>query len=92
MLAPRGRAITDLLDGARRSTMPAITSPTRLREAVFAAIPGQVADYAAHELRRRRPDRATAREPAVWWLLLLALALAAALCLCAASRRRSCAR
>ncbi|MCJ2050860.1 glycosyltransferase [Methylobacterium sp. J-070] len=83
VLAPRGRAITDLLDGAHRSTMPAITSPTRLREAVFAAIPGQVADYAAHELRRRSPDRATAREPAVWWLLLLALALAAALCLCA---------
>ncbi|MCJ2101110.1 glycosyltransferase family 2 protein [Methylobacterium sp. E-046] len=84
VLAPRGRAITDLLDGAGRSAMPAITSPTHLRAAVFAAIPGQVADHAAHDLRRRMPERATAREPAFWWLLILALALAATLCLCAA--------
>jgi glycosyltransferase XagB len=84
VLAPRGRAIADLLDGAHRIAGPAITSPTHLREAVFAAIPGQVADHAAHDLRRRMPERATAREPAVWWLLLLVLALAAGLCLCAA--------
>jgi hypothetical protein len=84
VLAPRGRMIADLLDGPRRASRPAITSPTRLREAVFAAIPEQVADYASHELRRRTPERATAREPAVWWLLVLGLGLTAALCLCAA--------
>jgi hypothetical protein len=84
VLAPRGRMIADLLDGPRRAAMPAITSPTRLREAVFAAIPEQVADYASHELRRRTPERATAREPAFWWLLVLGLGLTAALCLCAA--------
>lgn len=83
VLAPRGRAIADLLDGAHGIARPAITSPTHLRAAVFAAIPGPVADHAAHDLRRRAPERATPREPAVWWLLLLALALLAALCLCA---------
>ena len=84
VMAPRGRVIADLLDGSHRIAMPAITSPTHLRAAVFAAIPGQVADHAAHDLRRRAPERATAREPAVWWLLLLVLALAAGFCLCAA--------
>ena len=84
VMAPRGRAIADLLDGSHRIALPAITSPTHLREAVFAAIPGQVADHAAHDLRRRTPERATAREPAIWWLLLLVLALAAGFCLCVA--------
>ncbi|MFJ7596289.1 glycosyltransferase family 2 protein [Methylobacterium fujisawaense] len=88
VLAPRGRAIADLLDAPGRApcraAMPAITSPTRLREAVFAAIPEQVADHAAHDLRRRAPERATAPEPALRWLLVLALAVTAALCLCAA--------
>ena len=83
VFAPRGRAIADLLDGSHRILRPAITSPTHLREAVFAALPGPVADYAAHELRRRAPERATPREPACWWLLVLAIALAAGLCLCA---------
>ncbi|WP_457108519.1 glycosyltransferase family 2 protein [Methylobacterium sp. P5_C11] len=82
--APRGRTIADLLDAPPRAAVPAITSPTRLREAVFAAIPGQVADYAAHDLRRQAPERASAPEPALRWLLVLALALTAALCLCAA--------
>jgi glycosyltransferase XagB len=84
VLAPRGRMIADLLDTPHRTPMPAITSPAHLRAALFAAIPGQVADYAAHELRRRAPARATAREPAALWLLVLGLALAATLCLCAA--------
>jgi hypothetical protein len=83
VLAPRGPMIADLLDTPRRAVMPAITSPTHLRAALFAAIPEQVADHAAHALRRRAPERATAREPALWWLLVLALALTAALCLCA---------
>lgn len=88
VLAPRGRAIADLLDAPgytlRRAAVPAITSPTRLREALFAAVPGQVADHAAHDLRRRAPERAAAPEPALRWLLVLALAVTAALCLCAA--------
>ncbi|MGH1573935.1 glycosyltransferase family 2 protein [Methylobacterium sp. P31] len=81
VLAPRGPMIADLLDAPRRAAMPAITSPTHLRTALFAAIPEAVADYAAHDLRRRAPERATAREPALWWLLVLVLALIAALCL-----------
>lgn len=84
VLAPRGRLIAELLDGPRRAAMPAITSPTHLREALFAAIPEAVADYAAQELRRRAPERAASREPASRWLLVLALALTAALCLFAA--------
>ncbi|WP_409567653.1 glycosyltransferase family 2 protein [Methylobacterium sp. J-030] len=84
VLAPRGRIIASLLGSPRRIGPIAITSPTHLREAVFAAIPVQVADHAAHDLARRAPERATAREPTVWWLLVLALTLTAALCLCAA--------
>ncbi|MEL6064955.1 MULTISPECIES: glycosyltransferase family 2 protein [unclassified Methylobacterium] len=84
VLAPRGRSIASLLGSPRRIGPLAITSPTRLREAVFAAIPGQVADYAAHDLARRAPERVTAREPTVWWLLVLGLALTAGLCLYAA--------
>lgn len=88
VLAPRERAIADLIDAAGRvpgrAAVPAITSPTRLREAVFASVPGQVADHAAHDLRRHSPERAAAPEPALRWLLVLALAAAAALCLCAA--------
>ncbi|MCJ2134907.1 glycosyltransferase [Methylobacterium sp. J-026] len=84
VLAPRGRVIADLLDRPRRTGLPALTSPTHLREAVFAAIPAQVANHAANDLARHAPERATAREPAYWGLLVLALALAAGLCLCAA--------
>jgi hypothetical protein len=61
--------------------MPAITSPTHLREGVFAAIPGAVADYAAQDLRRHMPERAVPHEPASRWLLLLVLGSIAALCL-----------
>ncbi|KNY20071.1 glycosyl transferase [Methylobacterium sp. ARG-1] len=81
VLAPRGRLIAELLDAPRRAAMPAITSPTHLREAVFAAIPGAVADHAAQDLRRHMPEQAVPHEPASRWLLLLALASIAALCL-----------
>jgi len=81
VLAPRGRLIAELLDGPSRVAMPAITSPTHLREAVFAAIPGAVADYAAQDLRRHMPERAVPHEPASRWLLLLVLGSIAALCL-----------
>ncbi|MCJ2143949.1 glycosyltransferase [Methylobacterium sp. E-066] len=81
VLAPRGRLIAELLDAPHRAAMPAIISPTHLREAVFAAIPGAVADHAAQDLRRHAPERAVPREPASRWLLLLVLASIAALCL-----------
>ena len=81
VLAPRGRLIAELLDGPSHVAMPAITSPTHLREAVFAAIPGAVADYAAQDLRRHMPERAVPHEPASRWLLLLVLGSIAALCL-----------
>ncbi|SDN40143.1 Glycosyltransferase, catalytic subunit of cellulose synthase and poly-beta-1,6-N-acetylglucosamine synthase [Methylobacterium phyllostachyos] len=83
VLAPPGRVIAVLLGDPPRG-LAAITSPTHLREAVFAAIPGQVADHAAQALVRHAPGRATAREPVLAWLMVLALALAAGLCLCAA--------
>lgn len=81
VLAPRGRLIADLLDAPHRAAIPAITSPTHLREAVFAAIPGAVADHAAHDLRRHMPEQAVPHEPASRWLLFLVLGLVAALCL-----------
>lgn len=84
VLAPRGRIIASLLGSPHRLGPVAITSPTHLRESVFAAIPAQVADHAAHDLARRAPERATAREPTGWWLLVLVLTLTAGFCLCAA--------
>ena len=84
VLAPRGRAIAELLAGRSRAGLPAITSPTHLREAVFAAIPERVAAYAADELRLRTPERAVPREPASRWLLFLGLALTAGIGLFAA--------
>ena len=83
VLAPRGRVIAALLGDPSRG-LAAITSPTHLREAVFAAIPRRVADHAAQALARHAPGRPTARDPVLPWLLVLALALAAGLCLCAA--------
>ena len=82
VVAPRGRMIASLLGSPRRIGPVAITSPTHLREAVFAAIPKQVADYATHDRARRPAGRATA--PAVWGLLVLALTLTAGLSLWAA--------
>ena len=84
VVAPRGRIIASLLGSPRRIGPVAITSPTHLREAVFAAIPEQVADHAAHDFARRMPERATACEPTVWWLLVLGLALTAGFSLYAA--------
>lgn len=84
VLAPRGRAIAELLSGQSRAGLPAITSPTHLREAVFAAIPERVAAYAADELRLRTPEHAVPREPASRWLMFLALVLTAGIGLFAA--------
>jgi glycosyltransferase XagB len=81
VLAPRGRVIAELLAGRRRAAVPAITSPTHLREAVFAAIPGQVADHAARDLCRKVPGQTAAGARPIVWLVLVALGLVAALCL-----------
>ncbi|MCJ2013893.1 glycosyltransferase family 2 protein [Methylobacterium sp. J-076] len=83
VIAPRGPAVADLLGGAGRGGGPAITTPTRLREAVFAAVPEAVAGHAAGALRRCAPE--TAARPPGPGLLVLALILGAALCLHAAA-------
>ena len=84
VVAPRGQIIASLLGSPRRIGPVAITSPTHLREAVFAAIPKQVADYAAQDRAWHAPGQANAHESAVWWLLVLALTLTAGLSLWAA--------
>lgn len=57
VFAPRGTAIVELLHGrSPTGRLPAITTPTALRHAVFAANPAGIAAYAADELQVRRPD------------------------------------
>lgn len=57
VFAPRGGAIRELLDGrSPTGRLPAITTPTALRLAVFAMHPGGIAAYAADELGVRRPE------------------------------------
>lgn len=74
VLAPRGRQIAELLAGrSPRGRMPAVTSPTRLRAALFAAVPQAIADYAADELEAKAPDRAFGSRPLGPALLLIAL-------------------
>ncbi|MDP4022906.1 glycosyltransferase [Methylobacterium sp. NEAU 140] len=80
VLAPRGPAIAELLAGCSRAGMPAITAPSALREAVYAAIPEAVADHAAEDLRRRAPDQAVGRGPASRRLAFLGLVMLAGLC------------
>lgn len=69
VIAPEGAAVADLLAGRIPVRGLALTSPTRLREAVFAAMP----EVVAAEALGRRPDPA-APGPA---LLVLALSLSA---------------
>ena len=55
--APRGRMIARLLDGAQRGEpIPTITSPTRLRRAVFAQRGAVIAADAADDLASRYPS------------------------------------
>lgn len=77
VIAPRGSLIADLLFGRRPVRGLALTSPTYLREAVFAAMPGVIA---AEALGRHRAG--TEAGPV---LLVLALSLAALACLHAAA-------
>ena len=57
VLAPRGPQIAEWLAGlSPPGRVPAITTPTRLRAAVFAALPERIAAYASDALAVRRPD------------------------------------
>ncbi|MCD6070735.1 MAG: hypothetical protein K0S42_1251, partial [Microvirga sp.] len=56
--APRGPALTDLLKARSRRQL-AITTPTRLREAVFRAQSPLIARRAAHDLADKAPHLAT---------------------------------
>ncbi|WP_375463053.1 glycosyltransferase [uncultured Methylobacterium sp.] len=74
VLAPRGRQIAELLSGrSPRGRMPAVTTPTRLRAALFAAIPDAIADYAADDLEAKAPDWAFGSSPLGPALLLVGL-------------------
>ena len=74
VLAPRGRQIAELLAGrSPRGRMPAVTSPTRLRAALFAAMPKAIADYAADDLEAKAPGWAFGSRPLGPVLALLAL-------------------
>ncbi|MBX9931635.1 MAG: glycosyltransferase [Methylobacterium sp.] len=64
VFAPRGGAIRELLAGRNpNGRMPAITTPTALRLAVFAEHPTGIAAHAADELMVRRPDWALKTRP-----------------------------
>lgn len=76
VLAPRGREIAEFLSGVGPAhRMPAITTPTRLRQAVFAARSETIARHAAEDLRTWAPNWAVAREPMTRWALFLGLCL-----------------
>ncbi|MCE4224702.1 glycosyltransferase [Methylobacterium sp. C25] len=56
-VAPRGRAVARLIDTwNQRSVQPAITTPTRLRNAVFAQRADEIAAEAADDLRQHHPE------------------------------------
>ncbi|MBF9195768.1 glycosyltransferase [Microvirga terrestris] len=57
--APRGHALVDLLKTRSRRRLLAITTPTRLREAVFRAQSPLIARRAAHDLADKAPHLAT---------------------------------
>ncbi|WP_019904318.1 glycosyltransferase family 2 protein [Methylobacterium sp. 77] len=83
--APRGRAVVELLEGrSPTGLMPAITTPTALRRAIFAQRPAAIAAHASDELVRRRPDWAYNAAPAAP-IIALASLLFGAVVLVAAS-------
>lgn len=76
VLAPRGEAVAELLAAARAPRRrPAITSPRRLRRAVFAARPEAIAAGAADGLQARRPEWAFRPGPKAPQVALAGLAL-----------------
>ncbi|WP_336486828.1 glycosyltransferase family 2 protein [Methylobacterium nigriterrae] len=80
VLAPRGPEIAELLAGrSPPGRVPAITTPSRLRAAVFAALPDRIAAYAADELQVRRPDWAFRPGPRASHMALAGLLVVTAL-------------
>lgn len=79
VLAPEAAAVAGLLREPGTSDWPcALTSPRRLREAVFATVPEAVAAFASDELGIRRPDWAYRPGPRTVHIVLIGLALLAA--------------
>ncbi|KAB1071820.1 glycosyltransferase [Methylobacterium planeticum] len=84
VLAPRGSEIAEWLAGrSPPGRVPAITTPTRLRAAVFAALPERIAAYASDALGVRRPDWAFRPGLRPSQAVLIALLVATLACLCA---------
>ncbi|WP_018044071.1 glycosyltransferase [Methylobacterium sp. 88A] len=76
--APRGRAVVELLQGrSPTGLMPAITTPTALRHAIFAQRSVGVAAHASDDLLRRRPDWAYNAVPVAPLLALAGLVFGA---------------
>ncbi|WP_430911761.1 glycosyltransferase family 2 protein [Methylobacterium sp. sgz302541] len=81
VMAPEGRDVAELLSlRLPRSWRPALTTPRRLREAVFAAIPQAVAAHASDDLEIRRPDWAFRPGPGAIHVGLAVLLVLAAGC------------
>ncbi|SFK39071.1 glycosyltransferase [Methylorubrum salsuginis] len=80
--APRGTAIARLIEAAPRlEHRPAITTPTRLREAVFAQYGTSIVEEAADGLTRRRPEWSCRPGPRTLDLTLAGLVFACVLLL-----------
>lgn len=78
--APRGGAIRELLEGrSPTGLMPAITTPTALRAAIFSARAAGIAVYASDELLKRRPDWAYTAAPVAPLIALAGLIFGAVL-------------
>ncbi|MBA1156039.1 glycosyltransferase [Microvirga mediterraneensis] len=75
--APRGTGLVRLLGTRLRSGELAVTSPSRLREAVFRAQGRQIADRAASDLARQAPELATGLSYGQIAALFIVLALTA---------------
>lgn len=75
--APRGLAIARLIEAAARlERPPALTTPTRLREAVFAQLGPTIAEEASDGLARHRPEWSCRPGPQTLDLTLAGLVLA----------------
>ncbi|KQT61713.1 glycosyl transferase [Methylobacterium sp. Leaf456] len=75
--APRGTAIARLIEAASRlEHLPAITTPTRLREAVFGQVGQKIAADASDGLARHRPEWSCRPGPQTLDLTLAGLVLA----------------
>ncbi|WP_114947944.1 glycosyltransferase [Microvirga calopogonii] len=75
--APCGAALARLLGARLRSRSRAVTSPTRLRQAVFRAQSRRIADRAGSDLATQAPELATALSYGQIAVLFILLTLAA---------------